>query len=138
MSLRTRDLEQITKTNAAQAVQHPNDVAKDAAMRPPVACSLREIHSNLIARLAGIREIEIPRMRIDVDPDDIRDVNPYILLVAKHFDGWLADVGAELRRNGAMVDMTLFTDQAALALQGNATFEIESAALAMEEDRGRK
>lgn len=136
MSVSARDLEQITRTLAeTKAVPHPND----AVARPPVACSLRDAHSALIARLAGV---PVPRLPVDVDPDDIRDVTPYLLMVAKHCDDWLKEVADELKGNGVSFTEREFRDvvldQFVGALDGNITVLIENAALAMEEDRGRE
>jgi hypothetical protein len=99
--------------------------------RPAVACSLREIHLQLVSSLAST---PVPRLPINTAPDDIRDVTSYLLAVARHCDEWLKVVGNELCRNGASVDMRIFTDQFVGAIDGNATYDIESAALAMEEN----
>lgn len=68
-------------------------------------------------------------------PGDFREVANYVRAISKHFDGWLSDIGHELRQNGADFDRDLFVDTFSKAIEGNETHACEEAALALIEDR---
>jgi hypothetical protein len=65
-------------------------------------------------------------------PDDHMGVKDHILLAAELFDDYLAAIGAEVRDNAnCAIDKDLFSGTVMRAIDGNETFALEEAALAV-------
>jgi hypothetical protein len=62
-------------------------------------------------------------------------VRDHIRAMTDQFDCWLRSVGEEVKSNsGHHVDMKVFTDQYACAVDGWATYELEQQAQLLRED----
>jgi hypothetical protein len=83
-----------------------------------------ESYEQLLQQLQGIKPHKIVGC---ADTADFEERLEHLRAFAKVIDGYLFDLGLELKRHSNEIDLDQFEDQLADALQGNATFSIEQA-----------
>lgn len=83
---------------------------------------------NALVQEAGrkLASLHMTEIRGAGDAHDAANLNDDIDQVCKIVDGLILEIGKYAQEHIGPVDLGLFTEQLAGALQGNATFEIES------------
>jgi len=77
-----------------------------------------------------------PKLSANPEPEDFEDVADYLLRGARIIDEWIKEVGLEVRSASiGNVDINDFTDVLKNAVEGFATYEIDTAAEAVRDER---
>jgi hypothetical protein len=84
-----------------------------------------ESFDDMLEELRGLRPHTISRY--GAYTDDFKKRLEHLCAFAKVIDGYLFDLGLELRQHSNEIELDQFENQLADALQGNATFSINQA-----------
>jgi hypothetical protein len=100
--------------------------------RPIRTDAMARIHRALVE---AMNRLDVPQLPTQPEPEDFEAVADYIQRVTLIFDvTWLQDIGAEVASNAlCRIDQSMFCGQFVGAIDGNATFELDSAAQAARE-----
>jgi hypothetical protein len=103
-------------------------------MKAPAASHpLALAQATMVTELA---RLVAPKLSANPEPEDFEDVADYLLRGARIIDDWIKEVGLEVRSSATCrVDMNMFTDVLKDALEGFATYEIDTAAEAVRDER---
>jgi hypothetical protein len=104
--------------------------ANKAALVPGVT----EVERAQARAVAGLAGLYLHRIVGDAEPADARALIKDLEAICRHVDALIEAIGEEARRHSRAIDITVFRDQLSRALEGNATYELESAAERMEEE----
>lgn len=105
-------------------------------MQNPAPIATHPIAKAQSAMVGELARLAAPKLSANPEPEDFEDVADYLLRTARIIDGFIHEVGLEVRSSATShVDMTVFTDVLKDGLEGNATHEIDAAAQAVREER---
>ena len=105
-------------------------------MTNPVPVAVHPIAKAQSAMIGELARLAAPKLSANPEPEDFEDVADYLLRAARIIDGFIHEVGLEVRSSATNhVDMTVFTDVLKDGLEGNATHEIDAAAEAVRDER---
>jgi hypothetical protein len=96
------------------------------ANKSPIETARRRLVASLLAMKVPKAYPSFP------SPDDHLSIKDHIVLAAELFDDYLAAIGAEVRDNAnCAIDKDLFSGTVMRAIDGNETYALEEAALAV-------